>query len=167
MLQAPVWGQPIAVMPDRVLFELGREMVGLPTLRIVSPVEQEITVTWGEHIVDGGVRDTNRVLAQNFPVFCKYRSSNGTNFRVGMMELGDFKGGGDTSLQGIQVIGMDQLRCLGHNRIPDASDPAEFPDEFLHDGALFAPVYRVPVNQHHRAGILGNFLFIQPARKIC
>lgn len=28
-------------------------------------------------IVDGGVRDTNRVLEQKFPVFCKYRSSNG------------------------------------------------------------------------------------------
>ncbi len=28
-------------------------------------------------VVDGGVRDTNRVLEQNFPVFCKYRSSNG------------------------------------------------------------------------------------------
>ena len=31
----------------------------------------------------------------------EYRSSNGTNLRVGMMELGEFKGGGDTSLQGI------------------------------------------------------------------
>jgi len=28
-------------------------------------------------IVDGGVRDTNKVLEQKFPVFCKYRSSNG------------------------------------------------------------------------------------------
>lgn len=28
-------------------------------------------------VVDGGVRDTNKVLDQNFPVFCKYRSSNG------------------------------------------------------------------------------------------
>lgn len=28
-------------------------------------------------VVDGGVRDTNRVLEQDFPVFCKYRSSNG------------------------------------------------------------------------------------------
>ena len=35
-------------------------------------------------IVDGGVRDTNRVLEQNFPVFCKYRSSNGMlgRFRI-------------------------------------------------------------------------------------
>ncbi len=28
-------------------------------------------------VVDGGVRDTDRVLAQEFPVFCRYRSSNG------------------------------------------------------------------------------------------
>lgn len=28
-------------------------------------------------VVDGGVRDTDRVLEQNFPVFCKFRSSNG------------------------------------------------------------------------------------------
>lgn len=28
-------------------------------------------------IIDGGVRDTNKVLEQNFPVFVKYRSSNG------------------------------------------------------------------------------------------
>ncbi|MDF2921292.1 MAG: dimethylmenaquinone methyltransferase [Paenibacillaceae bacterium] len=28
-------------------------------------------------IVDGGVRDTNRILEQNFPVFCKFRTSNG------------------------------------------------------------------------------------------
>lgn len=61
---APVWGQPIAVMPDRVLFDLGRETVGLPTLHIVSPVEQEITVTWGEHIVDGEVR--RRIGSRDF-----------------------------------------------------------------------------------------------------
>ncbi len=30
----------------------------------------------------------------------EYRSANGTNFRVGMMEKGEFKGGGDTSLLG-------------------------------------------------------------------
>lgn len=35
-------------------------------------------------IVDGGVRDTDRVLPQNFPVFVKYRSSNGMlgRFRI-------------------------------------------------------------------------------------
>lgn len=35
-------------------------------------------------IVDGGVRDTDRVLEQQFPVFCRYRSSNGMlgRFRI-------------------------------------------------------------------------------------
>lgn len=35
-------------------------------------------------VVDGGVRDTDRVLSQNFPVFVKYKSSNGMlgRFRI-------------------------------------------------------------------------------------
>lgn len=36
-------------------------------------------------VVDGGVRDTNRVLKQNFPVFCKYRTSNGMLGRFRMI----------------------------------------------------------------------------------
>lgn len=36
-------------------------------------------------IVDGGVRDTDKVLKQNFPVFCKYRSSNGMLGRFRMI----------------------------------------------------------------------------------
>lgn len=35
-------------------------------------------------VIDGGVRDTNKVLDQNFPVFCKYRTNNGMlgRFRI-------------------------------------------------------------------------------------
>ena len=36
-------------------------------------------------VVDGGVRDTNCVLHQNFPVFCKYRTSNGMLVRFRMV----------------------------------------------------------------------------------
>lgn len=36
-------------------------------------------------VVDGGVRDTDMVLKQNFPVFCKYRSSNGMLGRFRMI----------------------------------------------------------------------------------
>lgn len=36
-------------------------------------------------VVDGGVRDTDRVLEQNFPVFCKFRSSNGMLGRFRMI----------------------------------------------------------------------------------
>ena len=35
--------------------------------------------------MDGGVRDTDKVLAQDFPVFCKYRSSNGMLGRFRMI----------------------------------------------------------------------------------
>ncbi len=36
-------------------------------------------------VVDGGVRDTNKVLEQDFPVFCKFRSSNGMLGRFRMI----------------------------------------------------------------------------------
>lgn len=36
-------------------------------------------------VVDGGVRDTNMVLKLDFPVFCKYRSSNGMLGRFRMI----------------------------------------------------------------------------------
>lgn len=36
-------------------------------------------------IVDGGVRDTDKVLEQGFPVFCKYRTSNGMLGRFRMI----------------------------------------------------------------------------------
>jgi 4-hydroxy-4-methyl-2-oxoglutarate aldolase len=40
-------------------------------------------------VVDGGVRDTDRVLSQNFPVFCRYRSSSGMlgRFRISGWQL--------------------------------------------------------------------------------
>ena len=36
-------------------------------------------------IVDGGVRDTNKVLEQDFPVFCKFKTSNGMLGRFRMI----------------------------------------------------------------------------------
>ncbi len=39
-------------------------------------------------VVDGGVRDTDKVLEQNFPVFCRYRSSNGMLGRFRMIAYG-------------------------------------------------------------------------------
>lgn len=37
-------------------------------------------------VVDGGIRDTDRILAQDFPVFCRYRSSNGMLGRFRMID---------------------------------------------------------------------------------
>lgn len=36
-------------------------------------------------VVDGGIRDTNKVLELDFPVFCKYRTSNGMLGRFRMI----------------------------------------------------------------------------------
>lgn len=41
---------------NHYLVDLGAETVGLPTLRFTSPSAQKVTVAWGEHIEDGGVR---------------------------------------------------------------------------------------------------------------
>lgn len=38
-------------------------------------------------VIDGGVRDTLKVLAQNFPVFCRYRTSNGMLGRFRMIDF--------------------------------------------------------------------------------
>ncbi len=41
---------------NRMLYDLGREEVGFPTLRLTSPVKQKLKLWWGEHITDGRVR---------------------------------------------------------------------------------------------------------------
>jgi len=68
-------------------------------------------------VVDGGVRDTNRVLNQNFPVFVRYRSSNGMlgRFRISAWQVSIQIGGvlirpGDIvfgDIDGVVVIPRD------------------------------------------------------------
>ncbi len=41
---------------NHYLVDLGAETVGLLSLQFTSPAAQTVTVTWGEHIEDGGVR---------------------------------------------------------------------------------------------------------------
>ncbi len=64
-----------------------------------SRVNEDPIEAWKEHNED--LRKRCEYLNSLGIETLEYRSSNGTNFRVGMMELGEFKGGGDTSLQGI------------------------------------------------------------------
>ena len=67
------------------LIDLGGEVVGLPTLDIVSPVVQKITVAYGEHIVDGGVR--MKLGGRNF--YYEYIAKCGQNiFTDYMLRLG-------------------------------------------------------------------------------
>ncbi len=68
-------------------------------------------------VVDGGVRDTNRVLEQNFPVFCRYRSSNGM---LGRFRLTGYQKpvtiGGVTVYPGDVVMGdIDGCICIPRN----------------------------------------------------
>lgn len=67
------------------LIDLGAETVGFAKLELVSPVAQTVTVAWGEHVSDGGVRKT--VGGRNF--FYEYRSKAGYNcFANYMLRLG-------------------------------------------------------------------------------
>lgn len=77
---------------DNEMVERAKMLESIPADSVVvwDTSEDDESAQWGEimtmaarkqgcrgAMVDGGVRDTNRVLEQNFPVFCKYRSSNG------------------------------------------------------------------------------------------
>lgn len=69
----------------RYLIDLGGETVGLPTLELLSPCEQTITVAWGEHIEDGCVR---RVIGSRHFYF-EYRAKKGENrFTEPLLRLG-------------------------------------------------------------------------------
>ncbi len=59
----------------RWLVDLGGEVVGFPTLDIESAGDQTITVVWGEHIKDGGVR--RKIGARDFSY--EYKAKDGEN----------------------------------------------------------------------------------------
>ena len=86
------------------------EQIGPGDLVVWDTSGDSFSAQWGEMmtkvskkrgcrgaVLDGGVRDTAAVLKQNFPVFCKYRTSNGmlgrfrtTAWQVPIM-IGDVK----------------------------------------------------------------------------
>ena len=49
-------GTVVQVENNRYIVDLGKEIVGLPSLRFTSPVTQKINVSWGEDLQDGHVR---------------------------------------------------------------------------------------------------------------
>lgn len=65
-----------------VVWETGRDTISAQWGEMMTRVSKKQGCRGA--VVDGGVRDTNKVLAQDFPVFCKYRSSNGMlgRFRI-------------------------------------------------------------------------------------
>ncbi len=69
----------------RFLVDLGAETVGLLSLQFTSPVSQTLTVAWGEHIEDGGVR--RRIADRDFSVEYVARAGE-NNFTNYMLRLG-------------------------------------------------------------------------------
>ena len=58
-----------------VIFDLGKEEVGFLGLQFLSPCEQEITVSYGEHLVDGCVR--RKIDIRDFSIL--YKAKEGEN----------------------------------------------------------------------------------------
>lgn len=90
-IKKSVFGAP--VVPKSVkstskchyLIDLGKETVGVPTIKFSSLTKQDITIAWGEHILDGGVRR----LIKDRHFFFTYKSSEGVNeFTEYMLRLG-------------------------------------------------------------------------------
>ena len=71
--------------PTHYLIDLGKEVVGLPELEVYSESEQKLTVAWGEHIADGGVR----MLLGGRNFYYEYKTRCGENhFTEYMLRLG-------------------------------------------------------------------------------
>ncbi len=58
-----------------VIFDLGSEQVGFLSFQLTSPCEQDITIAYGEHLVDGCVRQ--KIDGRDFSGF--YRAKEGAN----------------------------------------------------------------------------------------
>ena len=84
---------------DNEMVERAKMLEAIPrdSFIVWDTSEDDESAQWGEIMtmasirqgcrgaaVDGGVRDTNKVLEQGFPLFCKFRSSNGMlgRFRI-------------------------------------------------------------------------------------
>ena len=102
-------------------------------------------------IVDGGVRDTQKVLDQNFPVFCRYRTSNGMLGRFRMIgyqipvEIGGVKiAPGDVifgDIDGVLVIPR-QIACDVLLRAEGIEKDEEVYKQWIDDGVSATEVVR-------------------------
>ena len=107
-------------------------------------------------VIDGGVRDTGRVLEQQFPVFCRYRSSNGmlgrfriTSWQVPIM-IGEVRiypgdvvfGDIDGVIVILRKLAYDVLLraeevCRKENGITDMINEGKTPSEIVDGGGYF------------------------------
>ena len=97
------------------LIDLGGETVGLPTLDIHSDTEQTLTVAWGEHITDGGVR--KQIGKRNF-IF-EYKAKCGNNkFTEPMLRIG---------CRYLEVFSEDPININYVGVIPQVYEVSELP----------------------------------------
>ena len=137
-----------------VVWETGRDTVSAQWGEMMTKVSKNRGCRGA--VIDGGVRDTGRVLEQQFPVFCRYRSSNGmlgrfriTSWQVPIMigEVRIYPGDvvfGD--IDGVIVIprklAYDVLLraegvCRKENGITDMINEGKTPSEIVDGGGYF------------------------------
>ena len=63
------------ISDTEVIFDLGSELVGFLSFQLTSPCEQDITISYGEHLVDGTVR--RKISIRDFSAL--YRTQKGEN----------------------------------------------------------------------------------------
>ena len=68
-----------------ILIDLGTETVGIPVMKFSSETTQKIIFTWGEHILDGGVRSSVGGRDFSFEYIAKEGKNDFTNY---MLRLG-------------------------------------------------------------------------------
>lgn len=114
------------------LIDLGYEVVGFPTLELSTETEQTVTVAWGEHIADGGVRGT--LGKRNF--FYRYRAKVGRNvFTDYMLRLG---------CRYLEVFSEAPLTLSYAGLLPQVTEVEELPCEI--EGELDRRIYDICVN---------------------
>lgn len=78
-------GMPIFIKNNCYVLDLGKETVGLVTLKFSSPTAQKITVAWGEDLQDGRVRQKIENRDFSFDYIAKAGQNEYTNY---MLRLG-------------------------------------------------------------------------------
>ena len=120
------------ISTSHYLIDLGGEAVGLPHLELTSDCEQTVTVLWGEHIKDGGVR--SKIGKRTFEY--EYRAVKGENdFTEYMLRIG-------ARFLEIKAEAPISLRYCGI--IPQVYETSPLPYSF--DSALDSDIYRICLN---------------------
>ena len=121
-----------ALSPTHYLVDLGEEAVGLPTLELFSQTEQTLTVAWGEHIADGGVR--MKLGGRNF--YYEYKTHCGLNrFTDYMLRLG---------CRYLELFAEAPITLHYAGILPTVYEVEEIP--FSIDHPLHARIYQICIN---------------------